>query len=1825
MILGPLLGIAVGRHAEHHIRALHKGAAAHVHHAVRDVHANEFVHHLEGRIINNLHRVGEDDLRQAAAAGKRILAHAHQLAALFEYDLRRVGLAIEGEGTQGGDVLTHHDLLHPVAVIVPGAAVVLGKVGHDAAAADGQRAAVGQAPAHAVTQHAALQNLIGILFTGLIRDVVIPGPLLGIAAGQHTHLCIGTILKDGWMDIVDVVRQVDHAELVAIPEGSGIDGGDTVGQYQALQPLHRLEGAVVDALQLAALFKGDRGAAGSHAEGICTDGGDTGTHMDALDPGLELEPGHRAKGFGLIHGPRSGQQESTVRIEDKLDVHTAQAGGQNARIGTLHKDALFKDADLAADDALALECVTVLLKEGRHRVDVDITDLILAGYKVHLASILAVSCPAGVHDLLCIANIAAFGAAELSGAPVIDQGMLIIFAAGLFLGVGIHHPGAAIRLHIIGRHAEAVIVRKHGQIHRIELLRRHSKVEVGIIRDGIALLARGTADEVDNTVLLIHRAVLQGLRTRIGMVVTGEHEVDARLVQYAGYQLVDLRIAAGDIGVVRGLMHAQHLPLSLALRCVFLQPAQRLSQLRLGAGIVDNGKVYISVGNRVVAAGAAGGQIVHRRSCLALAVAGVLMVAQHVQNIRAAELIRAQQAGHVLPVAQPGSVVHRVAGLDTQAVATLADLVCQRCDVGQILGLDIAQDKEVQRIRSAGCKGLLPGPGTLVSHAVLVALARRQADDGHAVDHDRLVAAAGKGTQLRVGRQCHPAVAANRSILQELLLTAGCTGEPADVLLTRAIPGHVVEDIEGQLNLACGIIAENLILEGNIAACILGIDLIGARCGAEPFRHQAALLVGSAQQAVVRQIHGHIGRRLTLAGLHADGSAPAHNNGLRRDDVVGRHGHGDLTGGEGARALIRQHIAAGLHGIAERIALPQLSRNPETHRCDQIAGLCARLQLRIDSHHAGEALILVAALIAVGKFHRVIREELVQLQGGRNAADLAAADLQCDLLAQNRRLRIGCYRHRHSRIVSGIHGEVNGLGGLVAGLVAHRRGQGVRTVGQVHVAEVGLLAGGNALEVIGLVVIGIDAVDVHTNRVQPAGVAVVYIVLLRLKVQHAAGQHRAIGQRLLVHGDAADDRVVHVIHIGAVHKLHIVEVETARLLGTHHFGTVNIHQAEGHTGLDGEWPGISGQVCLQIAPTFPPHAGILIGPGALVRTECLGLEGEVIRLIAAVAVGHIASEPQAGGGTVTFPLDANTLRGIDPHADGRGHTGDRDLVAGTHAGTFRHIGAGTEVEVQLQGMAAEAHRLLIVDADDLRRLHAAFTIITGIEVGAVACAVTNRIVVLGRNDLAGLRIRVVLKVENQRGQLTHDQTDGGGEAAVKGRGHRHRTVEALALGGGKDVAVKGTQILVGQCPQQVAHLVGHVAALALDLHAEVRAVVKAQADLLSVKVDIIGLGQLDAGAAHHGAVLNSLHRHDALGIRRSPEQASGRVDGTQSGAVPAESEGDILRKRHIVSAAVHAGSSELDLGAGRVDLVAGQHCRMVKLSAGLGSGDQQQARQGGTFRAVGGYILDGSHAAALALGDEGGRTTAIAVEHIGAAQADHHGGQLVHAHTGRDRLLTAIIDHHHQCAVGLQAHHRAGRAAAGGMILSGVQAHTVLDDIAPCRNGVYLGAIQRLITRTDGCLSILVDHQVVIAVTGILVIYLAVDDQHTRRIGGCPGKVDIGGAHDVIAQGLRRRYLLAHHLIAPIGLRYGHIPGVQLHILVAGHYRNIWVAEIRLQHVANVLIRSRAVVENDLLFRDTGRDLIGLLRNHRIVCVALRCSRGLGLSLVADGKRRHWQ
>ena len=173
---------------------------------------------------------------------------------------------------------------------------------------------------------------------------------------------------------------------------------------------------------------------------------------------------------------------------------------------------------------------------------------------------------------------------------------------------------------------------------------------------------------------------------------------------------------------------------------------------------------------------------------------------------------------------------------------------------------------------------------------------------------------------------------------------------------------------------------------------------------------------------------------------------------------------------------------------------------------------------------------------------------------------------------------------------------------------------------------------------------------------------------------------------------------------------------------------------------------------------------------------------------------------------------------------------------------------------------------------------------------------------------------------------------------------------------------------------------------------------------------------------------------------------------------------------------------------------------MVKFAAGLCRGYQHKTRKRRTLNTVGGAVFERGLAAALALGDKGRGAAAVAADNIHTAEAYHHGGDLIHAHARRNGSLTAVVYHHDQRTVSLYADAGAGSTAADCMILIGEATDAVLDDIAPAGDGLPFGAVKGLISRTNGDIALAVKHEIVAAIACILIIYLAVNDQHTQRM-----------------------------------------------------------------------------------------------------------------------------
>ena len=231
-----------------------------------------------------------------------------------------------------------------------------------------------------------------------------------------------------------------------------------------------------------------------------------------------------------------------------------------------------------------------------------------------------------------------------------------------------------------------------GQIDRSEVQcgqRKNTVIIKGALRcDVVGLLAAGAADVVHGAVVFVDLIAPEHIGPGQRVVMAGEYHVDPQLIYHLGHQRIDLRVAAGSIGVVGRLVHRQDLPIRIAGLNVRLQPLQCAAQLRCVSGIVDNGQIHVAVGAGIAAAAVAGIQAKHgfRLQCLALQ----LVVTKHLHHVGAAHGLAVKQAGVIPPVLIGTGVIHGVAGLETEVPVPVLESVTDGGDVSQILCLDIA-------------------------------------------------------------------------------------------------------------------------------------------------------------------------------------------------------------------------------------------------------------------------------------------------------------------------------------------------------------------------------------------------------------------------------------------------------------------------------------------------------------------------------------------------------------------------------------------------------------------------------------------------------------------------------------------------------------------------------------------------------------------------------------------------------------------------------------------------------------------------------------------------------------------------------------------------------------------------------------------------------------------------------------------------------------------------------------------------------------------------------------------------------------------------------
>ena len=755
---------------------------------------------------------------------------------------------------------------------------------------------------------------------------------------------------------------------------------------------------------------------------------------------------------------------------------------------------------------------------------------------------------------------------------------------------------------------------------------------------------------------------------------------------------------------------------------------------------------------------------------------------------------------------------------------------------------------------------------------------------------------------------------------------------------------------------------------------------------------------------------------------------------------------------------------------------------------------------------------------------------------------------------------------------------------------------------------------------VGIVVIvvdHIDAVNVHTGRggVDTAGILVVNIHVVNAEAHGIAGDHRAVRQVQLLAAKIGQDSVgirsIGIVHIRAIDKLEVVKVNGAGS-ALAHLDAVNEHQAEGHTGKNGIRR-LAIQLRLAVFPALPPNAGILVRPIGRVITKVLGLEGEFILLSAAGGILIVAAKPQAGGGSLTAPFDARSLRSVHPHADGAGRAGDLELLRRTDQRTLGDCAAVSEVVVQLQGMGAHPHGFIVVNADDLSGLDAAIAVVgrgQQADLVAVLVLLVDGIILLGRDHhrLAGGLIHGgdVFKVPHDRGQLADHHGHGGGDGRVRHIGGGNGAVDAEAVVGGvRSVRIKDAHALIRLAPAEIRGGIAHADIAVLRRQAQLAGLGEAEAHLVGREGYAVRVDQLNAGGSHDLVFVNQLHGQGAGGRPAAGEKTGGCVNAAQLRRAFAQPPGDVFRHGNRRTGAVGTHSAELNGGAGRIKVAAGGKNGVVKYAGGLCLGNHHQGAKGRSFHTVRGGVLDLQLAGTRSLGDEGGGAAAVAVHGRHTAEINHGLCQLIAGHAHGIRRLAAIHNEQNDISVRLDADSGSRCAGTGGVVGGAVEVHAVLHKDLEGRSGLPLVAAKRFPAAADLSLSVLGQNE--ISLGRSLVINGAIDDKHTDRLIAFPGKVRVDGAHNVDAKHPLGGFCL---LGGDLGL-----PHLRIHVAIAGKKVHIGVAQVNLHHMAHILVVARSIVEIQGLFLNAGSDRMVSAQSHRVVCVTA-ADPGIGVHAV---------
>ena len=730
-------------------------------------------------------------------------------------------------------------------------------------------------------------------------------------------------------------------------------------------------------------------------------------------------------------------------------------------------------------------------------------------------------------------------------------GMLVIGASFKMLSIGIDQ----FAVDVLGINSDAVRRGLDSHVHCAVAVVDLFKVVCRINGDIVALLTGRAADEVHYAVF-IHDAIRHGLGAGIGVIMSGEHEVNAcrlnrlrQIVMHEGVECLGIR------SVCR-YMHSKYLPAAGGCLSVLHQLFKGFLILA-GTGVVNDSHINIAVFHGIEAAVTGSGQIIHCIGNLAIYIAVEFVVTQNMDKIHTVHGLRVEYIRQSVPIYIARAVVHSVAGLDSEIVARA---VCRQRveDLPNIFGvggLGVTYNEEV------GLAGLLVhreaeglAPCLSVTDCVVVGDSLSKAIELDRADTSRF---------FREMYKCGRAgifLILGRFILSGILCIQaqyGCIlgyryiGKPSYALASRG--SIILDKPRCRSTVARNGVNDNTLIPRALHCTIIiavsvGIDLTGL---VQSDLH-TAFIVSNGVRSDTIYMDINSGCCFPIFVLDMDLEGIAYNAIFRLNGIVRLYRHIDRREAEaiGERAGFHGSELAGSYTVAEVGSLRKTIGNVEGQQCYlpicriRIFALCD-----VERQLACAGTVSIAAGEAVSELHNGLAESGIELSCYRCRLDICAV-IGCQRQSViSSKIRC-CALNRLERHVGvaglrAVYGEVAYLVCLVAVIITDAYTQRVQAVCQMNIRQnhqIILRDDKSGM------VDHVDAVDVSTDGVKVHARCELAVIVSKgcgkgdcifAELGAAVLGYGLVGIVVVYGGDGGIDRILVVI---AVDKLNIVQI-----------------------------------------------------------------------------------------------------------------------------------------------------------------------------------------------------------------------------------------------------------------------------------------------------------------------------------------------------------------------------------------------------------------------------------------------------------------------------------------------------------------------------------------------------------------------------------------------------------------------------------------------------------------------------------------------------------